>query len=135
MSKEEFARLLEAAVARHIGKPGTIHDLNQLTGGANRTTWSFDADIEGRRERLILQLSNELSPEEKEKNPLAEISVYPTAEEGARLLIGGSTHAGEEAVLAELFVQLRKRYPDLYLIVVPRHFERGKEVGKELGAI
>lgn len=54
--------------------------------------------------------------------------------EGARLLIGGSTHAGEEAVLAEAFVQLRKRFPDLYLVVVPRHFERGKEVGKELSA-
>ena len=47
--------------------------------------------------------------------------------EGARILIGGSTHAGEEALLAEVFLRLRRQFPDLFLIVVPRHFERGKE--------
>src|SRR6266566_8611287 len=31
--------------------------------------------------------------------------------EGARLLVGGSTHPGEEAVLAEQFLRLRVRYP------------------------
>jgi len=54
--------------------------------------------------------------------------------EGARLLIGGSTHAGEEGVLAEIFLRLKPRFPELFLVVAPRHFERGKEVGKELGA-
>jgi 3-deoxy-D-manno-octulosonic-acid transferase len=53
---------------------------------------------------------------------------------GARLLVGGSTHAGEEAILADIFVRLRPRFPDLFLVLVPRHFERGKEVGRELGA-
>jgi len=52
----------------------------------------------------------------------------------ARLLIGGSTHAGEEGVLADVFLRLRARFPDLYLVLVPRHFERGKEVGRELSA-
>lgn len=52
--------------------------------------------------------------------------------ENARILIGGSTHAGEEGLLAEIFVRLRQKFPDLFLIVVPRHFERGKEVGKDL---
>ncbi|PYM16570.1 MAG: 3-deoxy-D-manno-octulosonic acid transferase [Verrucomicrobia bacterium] len=52
--------------------------------------------------------------------------------EGARLLVAGSTHAGEEAILAEQFLRLRRRFPDLFLVLVPRHFERGKEVGKEL---
>jgi 3-deoxy-D-manno-octulosonic-acid transferase len=51
---------------------------------------------------------------------------------GARMLIGGSTHAGEEALLAEQFLRLRARYPDLFLVLVPRHFERSREVGKEL---
>src|SRR5436190_8346964 len=32
--------------------------------------------------------------------------------EGARLLVGGSTHSGEEAVLAELFLRLRGRFTD-----------------------
>ena len=54
--------------------------------------------------------------------------------ENARLLVAGSTHAGEEAIMAEIFLRLRQRFPDLYLVLVPRHFERGKEVGRVLGA-
>jgi 3-deoxy-D-manno-octulosonic-acid transferase len=53
---------------------------------------------------------------------------------GARVLVGGSTHAGEEALLADQFLRLRDRFPDLFLILVPRHFERGREVGSELEA-
>jgi 3-deoxy-D-manno-octulosonic-acid transferase len=52
----------------------------------------------------------------------------------ARLLVAGSTHAGEEAVLAEVFLRLRTRFPSLFLVLVPRHFERGKQVGRELAA-
>ena len=54
--------------------------------------------------------------------------------EEAPLLVAGSTHAGEETVLAEQLSRLRRRFPDLFLVLVPRHFERGKEVGKELEA-
>jgi len=53
---------------------------------------------------------------------------------GAPMLVGGSTHAGEEAILATVFLHLRKRFPDLFLVVVPRHFERGRDVGRELTA-
>jgi len=54
--------------------------------------------------------------------------------EEAPLLVAGSTHAGEETVLADQLPRLRRRFPDLFLVLVPRHFERGKEVGKELEA-
>ena len=53
---------------------------------------------------------------------------------GAPLLVGGSTHAGEEAILAEQFLRLRARFPDLFLVLFPRHFERSREVGRELEA-
>ncbi|MEY2408864.1 MAG: 3-deoxy-D-manno-octulosonic-acid transferase [Verrucomicrobiota bacterium] len=52
----------------------------------------------------------------------------------ARLLVAGSTHAGEEAILAEIFLRLRQRFPELFLVVVPRHFERGKEAGREVSS-
>jgi len=61
---------------------------------------------------------------------LSQVGVGP----GARLLIGGSTHAGEEVILAEQFLRLRARFPDLFLVLVPRHFERSREVGRELAA-
>jgi 3-deoxy-D-manno-octulosonic-acid transferase len=50
--------------------------------------------------------------------------------ENTPILLGGSTHAGEEVILAEIFQRLRKRFPTLFLVLVPRHQERGKEVGK-----
>jgi 3-deoxy-D-manno-octulosonic-acid transferase len=54
---------------------------------------------------------------------------------GARIIVAGSTHAGEEKLLAEQFLRLRARFPDLFLVLVPRHFERGREVGRELDAL
>ena len=51
------------------------------------------------------------------------------------LLVAGSTHAGEEVLLAEKFLQLRARFPDLFLVLVPRHFERCRDVGRELKAM
>jgi len=50
----------------------------------------------------------------------------------APLLVGGSTHAGEEMLLAEQFLRLRSRFPDLFLILVPRHYERCQEIGRQL---
>jgi aminoglycoside phosphotransferase (APT) family kinase protein len=88
MSNDSIASLLHAAVARHIGAPGTIHDLQQLTGGANRTTWSFDADVGEVRERLILQLAAAAPTDEP--HPLAEISPHPTAEEGAWVMMAAA---------------------------------------------
>ena len=53
----------------------------------------------------------------------------------APILVAGSTHAGEETILAGIVERLRERFPDLFLILVPRHHERGGEVGKELGRL
>ena len=53
---------------------------------------------------------------------------------GARLLVAGSTHAGEEALLAEMHSRLRREFTDLFLVLVPRHMERGQAVGDELKA-
>jgi 3-deoxy-D-manno-octulosonic-acid transferase len=50
----------------------------------------------------------------------------------AQILVGGSTHDGEEAILAEIAQRLRARFPKLFLVLVPRHFERGNEVGRQL---
>jgi len=52
----------------------------------------------------------------------------------AQIIVAGSTHAGEEAILAEQFIRLRKKFPKLFLVIVPRHMERSRAVGKELTA-
>ena len=48
--------------------------------------------------------------------------------EGQRLLIGGSTHPGEEAALLDAFAKLLPRFPDLRLLLAPRHLRRADEV-------
>ena len=72
----------------------------------------------------------------EERGPLdvARLLAQLGVPKGAPIIIGGSTHAGEEGVLAEVFLRLRKRFPDLFLIVVPRHFERGKEAARDIAA-
>jgi 3-deoxy-D-manno-octulosonic-acid transferase len=55
--------------------------------------------------------------------------------EGAPVLVCGSTHPGEEKILAEQFLRLRTRFPELFLVLVPRHFERSREVGRELESL
>jgi len=59
---------------------------------------------------------------------LADLGVKP----GAPVIVGGSTHAGEELILAEITRRLRERFPDLFLILVPRHVERTEEIRTEL---
>jgi len=47
---------------------------------------------------------------------------------GRLVLMGGSTWPGEENVLLEIYRRLQPRFPDLRLVLVPRHFERGDAV-------
>ncbi|MBA2743296.1 MAG: hypothetical protein H0U43_03145, partial [Chthoniobacterales bacterium] len=44
------------------------------------------------------------------------------------VLFGGSTHPGEEEILAETFLRLRSEFPSLSLIIAPRHAERARDV-------
>jgi len=100
----------DAAKLRELGcRPEAIHVVGSL---------KFDAAVIP--ERRVLNVPSLLRQLEAPAN--------------ARLLVGGSTHPGEEAILAEQFLRLRARFPDLFLVLVPRHFERGREVGRELSA-
>ncbi len=46
----------------------------------------------------------------------------------APILLAGSTFPGEEKTIAEIFRDLRAEFPELFLILVPRHIERTSEV-------
>lgn len=48
------------------------------------------------------------------------------------ILVAGSTHEGEEEMIARIYLELKKEIPNLFLIIVPRHYERGKEIGEML---
>lgn len=48
--------------------------------------------------------------------------------EDERLWVAGSTFAGEEAMLADVYRRLRTSHPNLRLLIAPRHVERTSEV-------
>lgn len=54
--------------------------------------------------------------------------------EDALILVAGSTHNGEELLLVDIFSRLRQKFPKLFLILVPRHFERCNELNQKLKA-
>ena len=51
------------------------------------------------------------------------------------ILLGGSTWFPEERILADVLLRLRSEFPDLFLIVVPRHVERAAEVLRSLAPL
>jgi 3-deoxy-D-manno-octulosonic-acid transferase len=59
---------------------------------------------------------------------LAQIGVPPSA----LVIVAGSTHAGEEDLLASIYERLGLKYPNLFLVLVPRHFERCDRVAEQL---
>jgi aminoglycoside phosphotransferase (APT) family kinase protein len=81
MTDDELLTRLQAAVVRHLGRPGTIDHVQRLTGGANRTTISFDADVRGQLLQLVVQLGAEVS------DPVAGVTPEVDTTNQARLMI------------------------------------------------
>jgi aminoglycoside phosphotransferase (APT) family kinase protein len=81
MTSEELLNRLQAAVIRHIGEPGTIGNLKRLTGGANRTTVSFDAEVQGRACELVIQLGASIT------DPVAGVTPEVGPADQARLMM------------------------------------------------
>src|SRR5271156_3248916 len=94
MSDDDLSNRLEGALARHTGKPTKVYHLQRLTGGANRTTMSFDAEISsdtadgnaagGGHRQLIIQFGK---PSE---DPIAGITPEITTGQQARLMMAAA---------------------------------------------
>lgn len=78
-----------------------------------------------------LKFDSALGPERRGLDARALLAQVGVAAD-ALVLVAGSTHAGEEAILAEQCRRLREKFPKLFLVLVPRHFERAKSVVEEL---
>ena len=53
---------------------------------------------------------------------------------GRQVLVAGSTHEGEEAILLSVYQRLRAQHPGLCLILAPRHLERAETVARHVQA-
>jgi 3-deoxy-D-manno-octulosonic-acid transferase len=45
-----------------------------------------------------------------------------------RVFVAGSTHDGEERIVLDIYERLLEVYPDIKLVIIPRHIERGQTV-------
>lgn len=83
--------------------------------------------------RITLVGSIKYDPEDVRVNPkVARETLAGFGLEKRTVIFGGSTHAGEEKILGEVFRALRRDFVDLLLVVAPRHTERTREIQREL---
>lgn len=61
---------------------------------------------------------------EMQRDGRPELMVLKQQFSGRLVLVAGSTHAGEEEVVIESYLQLRQQFPELLLIIAPRNVER-----------
>jgi 3-deoxy-D-manno-octulosonic-acid transferase len=95
----------------------------QVTGSIK-----FDPDVQARTVPLAASLP--ATPK------LGERGWDAPAEGAERLvLLGGSTHPGEEEILARVFLRLREQFPSLHLFIAPRHVERLQAIRAQLDAM
>jgi 3-deoxy-D-manno-octulosonic-acid transferase len=66
--------------------------------------------------------------EEEKKSFLSRMKI----DDSSPIVVVGSTHPGEEEVVLDAWEKLRKDFPDLRLILAPRHPERFDSVGRML---
>jgi len=53
----------------------------------------------------------------------------------AKIVLGDHLHPGEEELLARVYLGLKARHPDLFLLLVPNRYQRSKEIGRQLKAL
>ena len=101
-------------------------DIDRWTGldierGRVRCTGSIKYDLAGFENRLEIQGKPIFHLDPRDSNNL--------------VLFGGSTHPGEEEILAQAFLHLRNQFPSLSLFIAPRHVERVREIRRQLESL
>ena len=100
---------------------GVPRDRIRVTGSIKYDPEGFDHTMEAQRSGEVVATS------------LWDVSP-PLNLDGA-VLFGGSTHRGEEEILATVFLRLRQQFPSLRLFIAPRHVERLREIRAQLDAL
>ena len=85
------------------------------------------------RNRIHVTGSIKFDPDVQSQSQTIATSVSTALRSDSLVLFGGSTHRGEEKMLAEIFLRLRQQFPSLRLFIAPRHVERLPEIRAELG--
>jgi 3-deoxy-D-manno-octulosonic-acid transferase len=85
-------------------------------------------------DRIRLVGSIKFDPEGKGPDPSRPRGFLKTISlaEKRPILLAGSTHPGEEEIIGRAFLDLRHEFPELFLIIAPRHVERARDIATQL---
>ncbi|MCL4157991.1 UNVERIFIED_CONTAM: hypothetical protein GTU68_009024 [Idotea baltica] len=126
------ARLSEKSAAGYARLGGMA---KEMMASITRVAAQYDADAQ-----RFLQLGSAKESVFVSGNIKADIEITETDRQLAQdeknkissqrtpILIAASTHPGEDEIVLDSFVQLRKEYPKALLYLVPRHPERADDV-------
>lgn len=113
------------------------HTFRQFTVICAQSSESFENFLAFGIYKSSLKLSRnmkfDLLPQEKDE-VLGRKLIEDYGLAGRPVLVGGSTHEPEEKLLLSVYTSLKQTYPDLALIIVPRHPHRFDEVNQILRA-
>ncbi len=70
--------------------------------------------------------------DEKREDELRRWLAAHDVDEKNRILLGGSTWPGEDFILIDAYRELVQSYPELRLVIVPRHFEKADDVERTI---
>jgi len=96
------------------------------------------AALEVPRDRIRVTGSIKYDPDVQAESQAVAAPLWDASSVGASdgaVLFGGSTHRGEEEILATVFLRLRQQFPSLRLFIAPRHVERLREIRAQLDAL
>ena len=89
-----------------------------------------DLGIPGKQIFVTGTMKYDNIPTHIDKNISKEVAELFHINNDDLVLIGGSTHAGEEEILISAFERLNETYSNLKLILAPRHIERARDVSR-----
>ena len=85
------------------------------------------------RVRVTGNLKFDMQPPRIDTDELGALRRELRFPQNARIWVAGSTHDGEERQLTDVYQRLREICPELFLVLVPRHPERCRQVQDDLG--
>jgi len=93
-----------------------------------------DADriqqLSGAHSQVTGSLKSEITVDDKYKTQAVRLKKAWSADSTRKIVLAASTHRGEDEIILAAYKKLLHRYPDLLLLLVPRHPERFNTVNQ-----
>ena len=99
------------------------HVLSNYTGILTQSQEDADKLIDIGADKNIVKVMKNLKFDVKRSDEVVDIG-----QDGYRVIIAGSTHKGENEIIIPIFNNLKKLFPDIKLLIVPRHMHRIPEI-------